>query len=113
MQICMGMISLANEKIVHRDLAARNVLVFAFDQRDVSKTVVKMTDFGLSREGTGYYGETLHLLMCLIHSARVNGLQGTQCQLVTCRLKHWSMADSRRHWTCGRLGWLRGRSAPW
>ena len=49
------MVSLANEKLVHRDLAARNVLVFALDLADARKTLVKVSDFGLS---SGDYGGT-------------------------------------------------------
>ena len=48
-QVCLGMVSLANAKIVHRDLAARNVLVFAYDAANAGKTLVKVSDFGLSK----------------------------------------------------------------
>ena len=41
-QICSGMQYLEAKRLIHRDLAARNILVF-------SKTVVKVSDFGLSR----------------------------------------------------------------
>ena len=44
-QICAGMAHLARHNELHRDLAARNVLVFAFDENDPRKTVVKIADF--------------------------------------------------------------------
>lgn len=47
-QIAQGMEHLISNGIVHRDLAARNVLVFVFDPKVVSATLVKVTDYGLS-----------------------------------------------------------------
>lgn len=41
-QICTGMQYLEGKRLIHRDLAARNILVF-------SKSIVKVSDFGLSR----------------------------------------------------------------
>lgn len=41
-QICAGMKYLESRRLIHRDLAARNILVF-------SKSLVKISDFGLSR----------------------------------------------------------------
>ena len=67
-QIASAMEVLSLNHIVHRDLAARNVLVFEFDAQDAAKTLVKVTDFGLSLELTGdnasvyYKGGALPLL---------------------------------------------------
>jgi serine/threonine protein kinase len=49
LQIIDAMIFLAYNYVVHGDLACRNVLVFRFDENDLKKIVVKVTDFGLSR----------------------------------------------------------------
>ena len=47
-QIAQAMEHLVSEKILHRDLAARNVLLFAFDENNVRKTSVKLSDYGLA-----------------------------------------------------------------
>eukprot|EP00729_Bicosta_minor_P008210 gene8210-426_t len=49
--VTSGMQALAAEKLIHRNLDTRNILVFAFDAADVSKTVVKVSGFGLSVHG--------------------------------------------------------------
>ena len=53
-QICDAMICLADNGIVHGDLACRNVLVFQSDSTEPKKNLVKLTDFGLTRESTLY-----------------------------------------------------------
>ena len=45
--------------VIHRDVAARNVLVFAFNERNHHDVLVKVSDFGLSRQipsDNYYYG---------------------------------------------------------
>ena len=52
LQITEAMICLADNHIVHGDLACRNVLVYELDEREPSRTSVKLTDFGLTRVST-------------------------------------------------------------
>jgi len=47
-QIAQGMEHLSSDGIIHRDLAARNVLVLSFDETNVLKTSLKITDYRLS-----------------------------------------------------------------
>ena len=62
LQVCRGMEQLATLQITHRDLAARNVLVFAYNSQSHLHVLVKVSDFGLSRQMAGaqdsayYYG---------------------------------------------------------
>lgn len=51
MQLCDGMMHLAEMKIVHRDFALRNVLVFAFNQSDRYGVRVKVCDYGMAKVG--------------------------------------------------------------
>lgn len=58
-QIADGMVAVHAAGIIHRDLAARNVMVFNIDATDVSKTLVKVSDYGLSVDaGAGGYMRT-------------------------------------------------------
>ena len=52
-QIADGMAAIHAAGIIHRDLAARNVMVFDMDVDDVSKTLVKVSDYGISVLGGG------------------------------------------------------------
>ncbi|CAF1233452.1 unnamed protein product [Rotaria sordida] len=54
LQICDAMIFLSSKDIIHGDLACRNVLVFHFDIQEPNRTLVKITDFGISRGNTIY-----------------------------------------------------------
>ncbi len=54
LQIIDAMIFLTYNHVVHGDLACRNVLVFRFDETNPKNIVVKVTDFGLSRQSTLY-----------------------------------------------------------
>ena len=54
LQIVEAMIFLAEKKIFHGDLACRNVLVFQIDENQPQRTLVKLTDFGISRGNTMY-----------------------------------------------------------
>jgi serine/threonine protein kinase len=53
--------------VIHRDLAARNVLVFTVSNRSHHDVLVKVSDFGLSRQaataGDNYHGEASRLPM--------------------------------------------------
>ena len=48
-QISNAMIFLTEKEIIHGDLACRNVLVFRIDENEPKRTLVKLTDFGISR----------------------------------------------------------------
>ena len=50
LQICDAMIVLVNNYVVHGDLACRNILVFKSHSTEPQKNLVKLTDFGLSRD---------------------------------------------------------------
>jgi len=54
LQIIDAMIFLSYNHVVHGDLACRNVLVFRFDETNPKNIVVKVTDFGLSRQSALY-----------------------------------------------------------
>lgn len=54
MQVTEAMISLVEKNIIHGDLACRNVLVFHIDEYEPERTLVKLTDFGISRGNTMY-----------------------------------------------------------
>lgn len=58
LQIIDAMIFLAYNKVVHGDLACRNVLLFRFDETNPKNNIVKVTDFGLSRQNV-LYSKTL------------------------------------------------------
>ena len=47
-QVCAAMETLVAHNLIHRDLALRNVLLFSYNPADVSKTSVKVSDFGLT-----------------------------------------------------------------
>ena len=47
-QVVSGMKALVDAGVIHRDLATRNVLVFGYDAEDITKTAVKVSDFGLA-----------------------------------------------------------------
>ncbi|CAF4469667.1 unnamed protein product [Didymodactylos carnosus] len=53
-QIADAMIYLVHNGVVHGDLACRNVLVFHIDSENPTHSLVKLTDFGLSR-GSAIY----------------------------------------------------------
>jgi ubiquitin len=58
-QVADGMIAVHAANIIHRDLAARNVIVFDMDLRDPSRTLVKVSDYGISAQaGAGGYIRT-------------------------------------------------------
>jgi serine/threonine protein kinase len=53
-QISNAMIFLSEKDIIHGDLACRNILVFRIDEDEPTRTLVKLTDFGISRGNTIY-----------------------------------------------------------
>ena len=53
-QIADAMSYLAQKHIVHGDLACQNILVFQFDPKESNRNLVKLTDFGLTRESALY-----------------------------------------------------------
>lgn len=54
LQITNAMVFLTKKNIIHGDLACRNVLVFRLDENEPNNTLVKLTDFGISRGNTIY-----------------------------------------------------------
>ena len=57
MQICDGCQQIIECGLIHRDLALRNILVFDFNPDDSTQVKVKITDYGLSKEGQYYYAQ--------------------------------------------------------
>jgi serine/threonine protein kinase len=53
-QVTDAMIFLSKKEIIHGDLACRNVLVFRIDEEEPENTIVKLTDFGISRANNIY-----------------------------------------------------------
>ena len=53
-QISNAMVFLSEKGIIHGDLACRNVLVFQIDEDEPTRTLVKLTDFGISRGNAIY-----------------------------------------------------------
>ena len=51
LQVCEGMEQVIESELIHRDLALRNILVFEFDAQNPREVRVKVTDYGLTREG--------------------------------------------------------------
>lgn len=49
LQAGQGLAALNGQRIVHGDVGAANVLVFAFDEKHASKTLVKLSGFGMVR----------------------------------------------------------------
>lgn len=47
-QIADGMVAVHTAGIIHRDLAARNIMVFKMNAQDLSETLVKVSDYGIS-----------------------------------------------------------------
>lgn len=52
LQITEALIYLTDKQIVHSDLACRNVLICEHHEREPSRNLVKLTDFGLTRFST-------------------------------------------------------------
>ena len=61
LQVCEGMEQVIESELIHRDLALRNILVFEFDAHNPRRVRVKVTDYGLTREGQYYYGRNEEL----------------------------------------------------
>ena len=113
-QIAQGMEHLISNGIVHRDLAARNVLVFVFDPKVVSATLVKVTDYGLStnmynrshvtlRQGEMYMGcedkdACIFLLPCTSPSLCKSALAFVSSQETNL---HWHASQIHTHILCG------------
>ena len=51
MQLCNGMVHLAESGVLHRDCALRNVLAFSFNREDKTMVMVKVCDYGMAKEG--------------------------------------------------------------
>eukprot|EP00656_Telonema_subtile_P051861 TRINITY_DN707_c0_g1_i1.p1 TRINITY_DN707_c0_g1~~TRINITY_DN707_c0_g1_i1.p1 ORF type:complete len:699 (+),score=142.19 TRINITY_DN707_c0_g1_i1:88-2184(+) len=58
MQLGSACEQLVEHGVIHRDLATRNVLVFDFHPTEWDRVKVKLTDYGLTKEGQYYYGGT-------------------------------------------------------
>ena len=50
-QVADAMEKVHAEGLIHRDLAARNVLAFSLDPDDAARTLVKVSDYGLTTQG--------------------------------------------------------------
>lgn len=85
LQITEAMICLASNHVVHGDLACRNVLVFRFDANQPERNVVKITDFGLSRQSTAFKG----IRRCKINVKHNSySICGTRSTLTECNIEH-------------------------
>ena len=73
-QLCLGVLHFHNIHIIHRDLKPENLLLAIVD----NKYVLKIADFGLSCQYTGFYKQYDHLVVTLLYRAPELLLKTTQ-----------------------------------
>lgn len=92
-QVVSGMTALTDAELIHRDLAIRNILVCGFDLEDVTRTLVKVADFGLAVEC-----HTAH------HTTIENGERPVRYLAPEALRKGW-YSEKSDVWGLGVLGW--------
>ena len=102
-QVCSGMEAIAAKGMVHGDLALRNLLLFVFDPEDVSKTSIKVTDYGLSAHTYSRTHVTIQSQEVPIRCLLVVGGGLGEPGAGTCRQRLCKGGGSARRATFGRL----------
>ena len=110
-QIVEAMIYLTSKSVVHGDLACRNVLVFRLDEQNPKRSVVKVTDFGLSRHSQ-LYGQTAAAGRTTL---TVIPMRSCAPEVLSPSVRPWDLSEKSDVYAFGVLMWeaySRG-TVPW
>ncbi len=93
-QVADGMAAVHASGIIHRDLAARNIMVFRMNRDDVTETLVKVSDYGISTQaGVGGYLRTSGNTVAPVRYMPPEAI----------RRRVWTLESDI--WSCGVLVW--------